>query len=59
MPENVIRKLMKEERIPVFCARKKRQYSSSEGEATPEPIDRVKRKFRADRSGRGVAHGQV
>ncbi|GAA1318736.1 hypothetical protein GCM10020360_11890 [Nonlabens tegetincola] len=46
--EKVVRRLMKEERIPVFYAKRKRQYSSYEGELTPAPVDLVKRKFRAD-----------
>lgn len=45
--EKVVRRLMKEERIPVYYARRKRKYTSYEGEITPAPIDRVKRKFRA------------
>ncbi len=45
--EKVVRRLMKEERIPVYYARRKRKYTSYEGEITPAPVDHVKRKFRA------------
>lgn len=38
---------MKEEQIPVFYARRKRVYSSYEGELTPAPADLVERKFHA------------
>lgn len=45
--EKVVRRLMKEERIPVYYARRKRKYTSYEGEITPAPIDHVQRQFRA------------
>lgn len=45
--EKVVRRLMKEEQIPVFYARRKRQYSSYEGEVSPAPVDLVERVFRA------------
>lgn len=46
--EKVVRRLMKEERIPVYYAKRKRKYSSYEGETYPAPADLVQRKFHAD-----------
>ncbi|MGV4324845.1 IS3 family transposase [Trueperella pyogenes] len=45
--EKVVRRLMKEEQIPVYYARKKRRYSSYKGEASPAPRDLVQRDFLA------------
>jgi transposase InsO family protein len=45
--EKVIRRLMKEEQIPVYYAKRKRRHSSYEGEVSPAPEDRVKRDFHA------------
>lgn len=45
MSEKVVRRVMKEERVPVFYARRKRRYSSYEGEITPAPVDLVRRNF--------------
>ncbi|MBC9926325.1 IS3 family transposase [Leucobacter sp. cx-169] len=50
--EKVVRRLMKEERIPVFYARRKRRYSSYEGKLTPAPIDQVNREFHANEPNR-------
>ena len=46
--EKVVRRIMKEEHIPVFYAKRKRRYSSYEGETYPAPPDLVKREFTAD-----------
>lgn len=45
--EKVVRRLMKEERIPVHYAHRKRKYTSYAGEISPAPADHVKRRFRA------------
>lgn len=46
--EKVVRRIMKEEQIPVYYAKRKRKYSSYEGETYPAPADLVQRKFSAD-----------
>ncbi|MFT8705506.1 IS3 family transposase [Bifidobacterium aquikefiricola] len=45
--EKVVRRVMKQERIPVHYAHRKWHYSSYEGESTPAPKDLVKRDFHA------------
>ena len=45
--EKVVRRVMKQEHIPVHYAHRKRHYSSYEGETTPAPQDHVKRDFHA------------
>lgn len=45
--EKVVRRVMKQEHIPVHYAHRKRHYSSYEGESTPAPKDLVKRDFHA------------
>nr|WP_269212831.1 IS3 family transposase [Schaalia sp. lx-100] len=47
--EKVVRRLMKEERVPVYYAKKKRRYSSYEGEVSPAPDNRIKRDFHAEK----------
>ncbi|WP_422836990.1 DDE-type integrase/transposase/recombinase [Arcanobacterium canis] len=46
--EKVIRRLMKEEQVAVYYAKKKRRYSSYEGEVSPVPKDLIKRDFHAE-----------
>lgn len=46
--EKIVRRVMKEERIAVYYAKKKRRYSSYEGEVSPAPEDLVKHDFHAD-----------
>src|SRR5690606_38380946 len=43
--EKVVRRIMREEQIQVFYAKRKRRYSSYEGEKTPAPSDKVRRRF--------------
>lgn len=45
--QKVVRRVMKQEHIPVHYAHRKRHYSSYEGESTPAPKDLVKRDFHA------------
>lgn len=46
--EKVVRRLMREDRIEVRYAKRKRRYTSYIGEVTPAPDDLVKRNFHAD-----------
>lgn len=49
--EKVVRRLMVEEAIEVRTSRRKRRYSSYEGEISPAPRNIVKRDFHADQPG--------
>lgn len=50
--EKVVRRLMKEECIPVYYARRKRRFNSYQGEVSPAPPNLVQRNFHASEPNR-------